>query len=100
MKFRKNESTQFFELYICFNGFCQNPHKKNILIVGTIISDNSFLNGTDMWLKTLSSFNKVSDKSDVLVSMEIIMKIFCEYYNIQGACNKYYNVSLCFSLRK
>ena len=47
---------------------------KNIFIVGTIISDNSFLNGTDIWLRTLSSFNKVSDKSDVLVSMEIIIK--------------------------
>ena len=48
---------------------------KNILIVGTIISDNSFLIGIDMWLKILSVFNKVSDKYDVLVSIDIIMKI-------------------------
>ena len=49
---------------------------KNVLIVGTIISDNSFLKGTDIWLITLILFNKVSDKSDVFDSMEIIMKIF------------------------
>ena len=51
---------------------------KNILIVGTIISDNSFLIGIDMWFVILSVFNKVSDKSDELVSIEIIMKIFNE----------------------
>ena len=36
---------------------------KNFLIIGTIISDNSFLNGTDMWLITLSLLNKVSDNA-------------------------------------
>jgi hypothetical protein len=30
----------------------------------------------DTWLKTLSLFNKEIDKSEVLVSMEIIMKTF------------------------
>ena len=52
---------------------------KNILMLGTIISDNSFLIGIEMWLKILSVFNKVSDKSDVLVSMDIIMKIFNQH---------------------
>ncbi len=47
---------------------------KKDLIVGTIISDNSLLKGIDMLLKIVSSFNKVSDKSDVLVSIDMIMK--------------------------
>ena len=47
--------------------------RKN-LIVGTIISDNSLLKGIDMLLTIVSSFNKVSDKSDVLVSIDMIMK--------------------------
>ena len=38
---------------------------KNILIVGTIISDNSLLIGIDMWLKILFLFDKVSDKSEI-----------------------------------
>ena len=46
---------------------------KNLLIVGIIISDNSFFIWIDTLLITLVLVNKVSDKFDVLFSMEKII---------------------------
>ena len=67
---------------------------KNILIVGTIISDNSCLNGTDMWLITLLLSNNVSDKSDVLVSIEIIIKIFNQQWEKGSIISTKYIIKL------
>ena len=48
----------------------------NFLIVGIIISDNSFFILIDNLLNTLLLLNKVSDKFDVLVSIEKIIVFF------------------------
>ena len=44
--------------------------------IGFVALKGHFLKDTDIWLMTFSLFNKVSDKSDVLVSIEKIIKFF------------------------
>jgi hypothetical protein len=52
---------------------------KKFLIVGIIISDNSFLIGTVSLSINLSFPNKATDKSDKLLSIEINMSYFLKF---------------------